>query len=67
MGGHRGESLPSVECYAIASSGGSTAGLDQELSRFRRRVPDAELFRITMEPATDATVADEDKWLTEMH
>ena len=29
--------------------------------------PDAELFRITTEPATDATVADEDKWLTEMH
>ena len=29
--------------------------------------PDTELFRITTEPATDATVADEDKWLTEMH
>ena len=29
--------------------------------------PDAELFRIWTEPATDATVANEDKWLTEMH
>ena len=29
--------------------------------------PDAELFRITTAPATDATVPEEDKWLTEMH
>ena len=29
--------------------------------------PDAELFRITMEPATDSTVAEEDKWLTDIH
>ena len=29
--------------------------------------PDAELFRITTEPTTDSTVAEEDKWLTDMH
>ena len=29
--------------------------------------PDAELFRIMTEPATDATDAEEDKWLTDMH
>ena len=28
---------------------------------------DAKLFRITTDPAMDATVADEDKWLIEMH
>ena len=28
---------------------------------------DAELFRITTEPATNATVAEEDKWLAYMH
>ena len=33
----------------------------------RDKFPDAELFRITTEPATDATVAEEDKWLTDMH
>ena len=38
MGRDRRKSLLSVESYAIASPGGSTAGLDQELSRFRRRV-----------------------------
>ena len=29
--------------------------------------PDVELFRITTDPATDATAANEDKWLTKMH
>ena len=29
--------------------------------------PDAELFRVTAETATDETVAPEDKWLTNMH
>ena len=29
--------------------------------------PDAELFRVTAEKATDGTVAEEDKWLTNMH
>ena len=33
----------------------------------RDEFPDAELFKITMEPATDSTVAEEDKWLTDMH
>ena len=31
------------------------------------KLPDAELFRITMEPETDSTVAEEDKWLKDMH
>ena len=29
--------------------------------------PDAEFFRITTKPATDSTVAEEDKWLTDMY
>ena len=29
--------------------------------------PDAELFKITTETMADSTVADEDKWLTDMH
>ena len=29
--------------------------------------PDAELFRITTEPATKSTVFEEDRWLTDMH
>ena len=29
--------------------------------------PDAELFRVTAELVTDSTVAEEDKWLTDMH
>ena len=29
--------------------------------------PDAELFRVTAEMTTDGTVAEEDKWLTNMH
>ena len=29
--------------------------------------PDAELFQITTEPATDSIVSEEDKWLTDMH
>ena len=31
------------------------------------KFPDAELFQITTEPASDATIADKDQWLTEMH
>ena len=30
-------------------------------------VPDAALFRVTVETTTDTTVRDEDKWLTNMH
>ena len=33
----------------------------------RDEFPNAELFRITTEQATDSTVAEEDKWLTDMH
>ena len=33
----------------------------------RDEFPDAELFRVTTEMATDATVVEEDKWLTDMH
>ena len=33
----------------------------------RDEFPDAELFRITTELATNPTVAKEDKWLTDMH
>ena len=33
----------------------------------RDEFPDAELFRITTKPATDSTVAKEDRWLTDMH
>ena len=33
----------------------------------RDEFPDAELFRITTEPANDSTVAEKDKWLTDMH
>ena len=29
--------------------------------------PDAELFRITSESATGSAVAEEEKWLTDMH
>ena len=33
----------------------------------RDEFTDGELFRITTEPATDSTVTEEDKWLTDMH
>ena len=33
----------------------------------RDEFPDTELFRITTEPANDSTVAEKDKWLTDMH
>ena len=33
----------------------------------RDEFPDAELFRITTEPAPNSTVAEDDKWLTDMH
>ena len=33
----------------------------------RDKFPDAEVFRVTVELATESIVAEEDKWLTEMH
>ena len=33
----------------------------------RDEFPNAELCRITIEPEIDSTVAEEDKWLTDMH
>ena len=33
----------------------------------RDEFPDVELFRVTTEMTADETVADEDKWLTDMH
>ena len=33
----------------------------------RDEFPNAELFRITTEQATDSTISEEDKWLTDMH
>ena len=29
--------------------------------------PDAELFRVTSKPATDSTIVEDNKWLTDMH
>ena len=34
---------------------------------FPDKFPDAELFRVIAEKATDGTVVEEDKWLTNMH
>ena len=33
----------------------------------RDEFPNAKLFRVTAEPATNSIVAEEDKWLTDMH
>ena len=33
----------------------------------RDEFPDVELFRVAAESAIDVTVAEEDKWLTDMH
>ena len=35
--------------------------------RVRDEFPEAELLRVTAEPATDSTVVEEDTWLTDMH
>ena len=40
---------------------------DEEGDGVRDEFPEAELFRITTEPTTDSTVAEEDKWLIDMH
>ena len=33
----------------------------------RDEFPDTELFKVTAEPTTDTTVAEDDRWLTDIH
>ena len=40
---------------------------DKARDGVRDEFPDAELSRVAVELAMDITVAEEDKWLTDMH